>query len=151
MGHATRNANRAAGIAKNQGRIAALAKKHGELEVFTAGFRKEIKDEVDVITDELESMEENRLALEKEMRFLVQPFWKRWWQSYMDHKVALVHARVRATMEIEKEGKMPKEEEKKPEPPATPSHRQVVVDRKVPGPGKKGEEPEKTKAESRDA
>jgi hypothetical protein len=36
-------------------------------------------------------------------------------------------------------------------PPPTPSHRQVVVDRKTPGPKKKKGEPDKTEAKSRDA
>ena len=57
---------------------------------------------------------------------------------------------VEAVIKEQKEAEMKKkDEEKEKERPATPSHRQVVVDRAVPGPRKKGE-PDGTKAESRD-
>ena len=55
---------------------------------------------------------------------------------------------VEAVIKEQKEAEMKKKKKEK-ERPATPSHRQVVVDRAVPGPEKKGE-PDGTKAESRD-
>ena len=58
---------------------------------------------------------------------------------------------VEAVIKEQKEAEMKKkDEEKEKERPATPSHRQVIVDRAVPGPKKK-EEPDETKAVTRDA
>jgi hypothetical protein len=131
MGHGTRNANRAAGIAKNEARIGKLAGKLKELGDFIKDMKREGMDEMNEI---MVVMDEVHEAFTERLRLLERPWWK---------KVL--------RMDTEKEEvEMPKKEEKKPEPPATPSHRQVVVDRKVPGPKKREEEPDGTKAESRD-
>lgn len=125
MGHQQRNANRAAGIAKNEARI-------GKLEEFAAELQRDTKNEIDEITKVMGDWFEE---IEERVRLIERSWWKRV---------------LRMDTKKEEVVEMPKEEEKKPEPPATPSHRQVVVDRKVPGPKKKGE-PDGTKAESREA
>jgi hypothetical protein len=50
-----------------------------------------------------------------------------------------------------KQRKTNKPKKERPKSPPTPSHRQVIVDRKTPGPKKKKGGPNKKKAESRDA
>ena len=132
MGHGTKNANRGAAISRNAARVANLAEQLKNLGNLMKDMKREGMDEMNEI---MVVMEEVHEAHTERLRLLERPLWKKL---------------LRRDLEIKREeDEMPKEEEKKPEPLATPSHRQVVVDRKVPGPKKK-EEPDGTKAETRD-
>lgn len=145
MGHNKKNANRGEAINRNAARVQELANKLKELGNIVKDAKRELQDEINeilVVIDEMDEETKERLGL------LERPWWKKLLRMDLEVK--------------EKEEEMPKGKvhrleghatikTKKKDQPSTPSHRQVVVDRKTPGPKKRNGKPDKTKAESRDA
>jgi hypothetical protein len=77
VGHKQKTANRAAGIARNEARIKKLAQKIGEIGEGASEWRKELKDEIEVLAEELdESLDKIHARLDLLERSL--------WRKMMD-------------------------------------------------------------------
>ena len=131
MGHQQRNANRAYRIEKNKERIGELAEQLEDLGRLMKTVKAEGGENLDEI---IVVMDEVFVATGERLRLLERPLWKKLLRKDLDPPLINLE-------NLETEDEMVKDEEKKPEPPATPSHRQVVVDRAMPGPKKKKKEP----------
>lgn len=177
IGHGRKNANRGEAINRNAARVEALTKKVAK---FQKELKTEFEELGEVVEEQMTEtdmkcrgycakVQSAIVTHEIRMRYLERP----WWKKLFGIKPELPITIQQAAEVIEKEEEVTKEEEEghhvldiqsgklgqkseikkkdKAVPPATPSHRQVIVDKKTPGPVKREGEADGSKAESRDA